>query len=376
LRFFGEIEKAAFVSRPNRFVVECLLDGNKAKASLPNPGRLWELFFPGVTLYLEKALNMETKYRHKVVAVDRDGSPIVLHTHKSNDIVISLLEKRLIPGLEDAKLIGSEVKRGGSRFDLLLEKGGQKFLAEIKSCTLFGRNIAMFPDAPSLRGKRHVEELAELKSGNNKNVVLFLIHRPGIKCFIPDYHTDPRFSDTLHSLRNEIDIIPLTIRWNPDLSLSNKVKRVDIPWQIVERESGNRGTYLVILKLDEKKEIAVGKLSKIPFREGYYVYIGSALNNLDKRVERHKRWRKRLRWHIDYLRAESTFHNSIAIRSGDRLECDIAREMKKIGEWEAPGFGCSDCFCSSHLFGIKTDPLMSRSFIDMIQYYRIDRLEK
>jgi sugar fermentation stimulation protein A len=85
--------------------------------------------------------------------------------------------------------------------------------------------------------------------------------------------------------------------------------------------------------------------------------------------------RKRLFWHVDFLRAVAEFHFAVPIRTQDVLECAIARAVKEIAEWEIPGFGSSDCRCSSHLYGMAQDPLQSAAFISLLQYYRMDRLK-
>jgi len=98
------------------------------------------------------------------------------------------------------------------------------------------------------------------------------------------------------------------------------------------------------------------------------------MKSLSKRVERHRRVRKKLHWHIDFFSAVAEFHAGLPVRSEDDLECEIASAMNRISEWTVPGFGCSDCSCPSHLFGFSTDPMSRRKFHDFLQYYRMDRL--
>ncbi|HOW55570.1 MAG TPA: DNA/RNA nuclease SfsA, partial [Syntrophorhabdaceae bacterium] len=142
----GKPREALFVSRPNRFVVECILEGKAVKAYMPNPGRLWELLLPGCTLYLVKN-RMELKLPYTVVAMEKDGLPVLLHTHMANDVAEMLLNNSLVPGLEGARVVRREAVFGDSRFDFLLQKDGREMVLEIKNCTLFGDKLAMFPDA-------------------------------------------------------------------------------------------------------------------------------------------------------------------------------------------------------------------------------------
>jgi sugar fermentation stimulation protein A len=145
-------------------------------------------------------------------------------------------------------------------------------------------------------------------------------------------------------------------------------------WQALEREAEDRGSYLVFYHLPRKRLIEIGWLGKATFRQGYYVYVGSAMRNLSQRVERHRRIRKKVHWHIDSFSAAADFQSSLPVRSEDDLECELASSMSNISEWSVPGFGCSDCSCPSHLFGFTTDPMSTRKFHDLLQYYRMDRL--
>jgi sugar fermentation stimulation protein A len=373
LSLFNNILRARFLSRPNRFLIQCLWKGQILSAFLPNPGRLQELLLPGRIIYLlreEKSPLRKTRYT--AVAVDREGHPILLHTPLTNEVARYLLQKRKIPGLESAKIVKSEIQVGQSRFDFLLEEKGKHVLLEVKSCTLVGERVAMFPDAVTERGARHLRELAKISEEGVRTVVLFIVHWPLTKVFMPDYHTDLNFSRTLLQIRNRVEVIPVSVRWGKDLSLSPKVRVLQFPWEYVEGEMRDRGSYLLILNLNENRLINVGRLGKVHFRKGYYIYVGSAMANLSKRMERHRHLRKRHHWHIDELRATAEFHSVLAIRSRDRLECEIANTLSKITEWSIPGFGSTDCSCESHLFGMSGDPFHSEDFHKLLQYFRMD----
>jgi len=374
LNFFGPTEKAIFVKRPNRFVVVCRLDGKTLKAFLPNPGRLWELLLPGAVLYLEKSSQSERKLPYTVVAIEREGRPVMAHTHRTNDLVEHLLRKGMIPGLEGTEIIKREIQHGNSRFDFLLKRGEEEIYLEVKSCTLFGEQVAMFPDAITDRGKKHVEELAELWGREKSGVVVFLICWPKANFFMPDYHTDLEFSRTLLAVKDRVSFLPVGLELNPDLSLTSKVRLLEIPWDLLHKEVEDRGSYILILRLPAGRKLNIGKLGIIEFKAGYYLYAGSAQKNLTQRLNRHKRKGKKLFWHIDYLRAHAEVHLALPIRASDPLECELAQALKKISSWEIPGFGCSDCSCSSHLFGMGQDPIHTPGFISLLQYFRMDRL--
>jgi sugar fermentation stimulation protein A len=91
-------------------------------------------------------------------------------------------------------------------------------------------------------------------------------------------------------------------------------------------------------------------------------------------MERHRRLRKQHHWHIDELRAVAEFHSVLAIRSSERLECEVAEAMSRIAEWSVPRFGSTDCPCETHLFGMANDPIQSENFQNLLQYLRMDRV--
>jgi len=109
-----------------------------------------------------------------------------------------------------------------------------------------------------------------------------------------------------------------------------------------------KGSYILIIKLENDKEIQIGKLGKIFFKKGFYAYVGSALNGLEQRINRHIRQEKKLYWHIDYFLKNSKI-NSIYYKEGNKKEeCEISELFSNFKS--ISGFGCSDCNCRSHLF--------------------------
>ena len=219
------------------------------------------------------------------------------------------------------------------------------------------------------------QELAELTDHGFACFVIYLISWPMARYFLPDFHTDPDFSRVFREVRNKVAFCPLAVGWSASLSLDDTAREVEIPWSLLEREDQNRGNYLLIMHLAGERRIGIGALGEILFRKGYYIYVGSAKKNLSQRVNRHLRKRKQLFWHIDYLREVADSCSSIAIRSSINLEHDLARDLGKITSWQIRGFGSSDCSCPTHLFGMEDLPLRSGKFIDLLQYYRMDRLE-
>lgn len=371
----GKLEKAFFIARPNRFIVLCELNGKEITAYLPNPGRLWELLFPGTTLMLRKNVD-SARIPYTVMALEKDGEPVLLHTHLTNTVVETLLRKKLVPGFEQATVIRREIAIGKSRFDFLLSYEGKDFVLEVKNCTLFGNCLAMFPDAVTLRGTRHLLELGKLAENGIRTGVIFAVQWPHARYFMPEYHTDIAFAKAFLASRNLLLVKALGLTWHHDLSLSKKVIDLTIPWSLIERNIHDSGCYIIILRMERDKKITIGELGTILFRSGYYLYAGSAKKGLAKRIERHQRLRKNFRWHIDYLREQAVFHKGLAIRTNVDIECSLASDLGRISGWSIPGFGCSDCSCKSHLFGMTEDPVATWPFMEMLSKYRITAVEK
>ncbi len=365
-------QPATLIKRVNRFVVECKLNGKKIIAHLPNSGSLMEYMIPGEKIYLRQNNGLNRATQWSTVAIEKDGFPVFIHSAMTNSIVEQILNESMIEEFKGWKVLKREIKYGNSRFDFLLSNGKEKLLIEVKSCTRWGNKIAMFPDAITERGRKQIIELSKADSAGG---VFFIVHTPKVDYFLPDYHTDLSFSETLFSLKDKLIVRAYSILWSNNLAFSG-IKELNIPWHILNREMKDSGSYLLILKLEKDSKINVGNLGEVYFRKGYYVYVGSAMNALSKRIQRHRIRRKKLFWHVDYLREEADFVDVLPIRTHDRLECEIASRVEKISEWSVSGFGASDCKCKSHLYCFSENPLINKDVIDLLFYFRIDRLNE
>jgi Uri superfamily endonuclease len=116
-----------------------------------------------------------------------------------------------------------------------------------------------------------------------------------------------------------------------------------------------RGCYVLIINIHQNKKIQIGRLGLIYFKKGFYVYVGSALNSLEKRIMRHKKTNKKLHWHIDYLLKYGEIIDIFYKESVEKEECKFAKNFKELNRIDY--FGCSDCKCKSHLFFGKIDKI-------------------
>jgi len=350
--------KAKFLERIKRFTVLFEKKGKVFKGYLPNPGRLWELLLLGRNLYLKE---------NKVWAVERDGEIISLNTQYTNKVAEKLINENIVEELKGYKIEKKEYKIKRHRIDFLLNKNGKKFPLEVKSCTLFSSSLAMFPDAITERGRKHLEVLKEYRGG-----VLFIVNSSKPKYFLPDFHTDPEFSETLYNLRKSIFIKAVSVKWESDLKFKF-VRELEIPWKIYEVEARDKGSYLIIGFLKKCLNLKISK-KYYSFESGWYIYVGSAMNSLKKRIERHLMVKKKLKWHIDYLIPHLEMKKSIPIQSSEKIECEISRDLEKISYGFINGFGSSDCKCHSHLYFMENNPLKDEKFIGLVLKYRIERL--
>lgn len=374
----GPMLDAAFVERPNRFLVRCrLANGREVDAFLPNPGRLQELLLPDACIWVQEntvplALpRVPRRTQYTALAVERDGRPICLNTHLTPRLASHLIQRGLVSQLKGARVLRYEVASGHSRFDMLLERAGEQVLTEVKSVTLYGNGVAMFPDAVTERGRRHFDELAALSRTGRRVLVIFIVHAPDVRWFMPDYHTDFAFARTLLATRREVEVLPLAVGWQHDLSLEDEVRVLTVPWDFLDREIQDRGAYLLVLRLDRARKIEVGSLGSITFEPGYYVYVGSAMQNLTARIERHLRRRKTVQWHIDYLRAAADVVKALPIRTSQRIEQSLARTLGGVLRSGPAGFGASDSGEATHLFFSPCDPLEDRRFHTVLQAFRM-----
>ena len=114
-----------------------------------------------------------------------------------------------------------------------------------------------------------------------------------------------------------------------------------------------KGSYILLAKLDKESSLNVGKLGVMSFNKGYYAYVGSALNGLEQRINRHLRKNKKIFWHIDYLLRKAIIKNIFYKKSPRKEECKFAKELEKHFKI-IKDFGATDCKCKSHLFYSKS----------------------
>lgn len=198
---YHQMIKATFIERPNRFVACCMVAGEKEKVHVKNTGRCKELLVPGVTVYLEKGNNPNRKTRYSLVAVEKGELLINMDSQAPNQVVEEGLKsgKIKLAGIKgDICLIKREQTYRQSRFDFYIETTSlEKIFIEVKGVTLEEKGVVKFPDAPTKRGKKHVEELILASQEGYHCFVLFIVQMNQAKYFMPHEERHPEFAKVL-----------------------------------------------------------------------------------------------------------------------------------------------------------------------------------
>ena len=188
---YENIVEGKFISRPNRFIAQVEIEGVETTVHVKNTGRCRELLLPGRTVYLEKAKNPDRKTPYDLIAVDTPIGIINIDSQAPNAVVKEWLLK------QDYDVVHPEYKYGKSRIDFYMEKGDDKYLMEVKGCTLIKDGIGYFPDAPTERGVKHLRELAVATKLGYKARVAFVIQVENVSEVRPNTETHPEFGVAL-----------------------------------------------------------------------------------------------------------------------------------------------------------------------------------
>ena len=189
---YREIADGIFLDRPNRFIAHVNVNGVVETVHVKNTGRCKELLLPGAAVRLEMSDNPKRKTKYDLVAVHKQELGWVnMDSQAPNKVVGEWLSK------QEFDLVRPEFPYGRSRIDFYMEKGEQKYLLEVKGCTLEVGGIGYFPDAPTERGVKHLHELAQAQRAGYRCAVAFVIQMEGITEVRPNVGTQPEFGTAL-----------------------------------------------------------------------------------------------------------------------------------------------------------------------------------
>ncbi len=206
--------EAIFLKRLNRYLAEVELESGETElVHVHDPGRLKELLYPGNRIKLKKAKNTERKTKWDVISADADSEDVLVNSMYHRYISQEILKKPNLNPLGELDSIKAEVKYGNSRIDYLVEKSGKKIWIEVKGVSLSENGVAMFPDAPTTRGQRHLKELMEIRNKGDRAAVYFLILRTS-KTFRPRGETDPKFAELFYeAMDSGVEVYPILLEY-------------------------------------------------------------------------------------------------------------------------------------------------------------------
>lgn len=197
LMTYNHIVEGIFLERMNRFIARVLVNGEEVLAHVKNTGRCKELFIKGTRIYLESHEDPKRKTKYSLINIYKGDLLINMDSQVPNAVAYEAILAGQIPQLKDIQHLKREVTYEDSRFDLYYETKTAKGYIEVKGVTLESDGIACFPDAPTERGKKHLQTLLSASSLGYQNYVFFLIQMSPVQLFRPNALTDPGFASML-----------------------------------------------------------------------------------------------------------------------------------------------------------------------------------
>ncbi len=214
---------ALFRQRPNRFLgIVDIVDPKpeqNVNVHIHDPGRLNDILLPGARLLLRAAKNPARKTKWDLIAGFCNNHWVIVHSGYHRAITEKILSNNLITPFGQIKNISAEVTYGHSRLDFrLTQPDDKKIWIEVKGCTLAENGVATFPDAPTIRGRKHLETLIELRAKGERAAVIFLIFRQDADIFAPNADIDPLFARSFQSaVKTGVEIYPLQLGFNKNI---------------------------------------------------------------------------------------------------------------------------------------------------------------
>lgn len=192
---YERIEKAVFLERPNRFIAYVNLGGERETVHVKNTGRCAELLVPGAFVYIQRTANPERKTRWDLIGVEKGTRLINMDSQIPNRVVEEWIREGHM--FDHVTMLRPETSYGNSRFDLYVEADGKRIFIEVKGVTLEENGVCRFPDAPSDRAVKHLEELMKAEKEGYETYVFFVIQMKGVRYFTPNTDTHPAFAEAL-----------------------------------------------------------------------------------------------------------------------------------------------------------------------------------
>jgi sugar fermentation stimulation protein A len=229
IRIEGRTVRGVFQERPNRFSAVVRVRDKILLTFLPNSGRMHELLIPGTEVFLREVLKENRKTSYDLIGVSYNGQRVSVDSRVPNKLVLEALRNGDIEELSEYSIIKPEYGYGHTRFDFFLANKQESCFLEVKSATLVKDSVALFPDAVTERGKRHVNDLVKAKKEGYRACVLFVVQRTDARAFAPSDETDPEFGKALRNAALEgVEIYAYKMEVSRNFSLLSLFSRLDV----------------------------------------------------------------------------------------------------------------------------------------------------
>lgn len=223
---YGNMVEGIFLARPNRFIAHIEIDGNVEICHVKNTGRCRELLPEGARVWCLDAQSPSRKTRYDLIAVQKGQRLINMDSQAPN---AAAKEWLLAGGLGDVENLKPETKWGDSRFDFSFDLDGRRCFLEVKGVTLENDGVCAFPDAPTVRGAKHLKELTELAAQGYGAYVLFVIQMENVDHLHPNDGTDPAFSAALRQAAGAgVQVLAVDCKVTPDSMVIGKKVEVKL----------------------------------------------------------------------------------------------------------------------------------------------------
>ena len=207
--------------RPNRFIAHIEVDGSEDVCHVKNTGRCRELLTDRATIYVQHHNDSKRKTKYSLIAVEKGKLLVNMDSQAPNKVVGEWLLEQEPFG--KVKLLKPECTYGSSRFDFYLETEAEKFFIEVKGVTLEEDGVVRFPDAPTERGVKHLQELCACKEAGYKAAVIFVVQIEGMQYFEPNDKTHPQFGEALRQAQSAgVEVLAYECKVTPDSLVIDK----------------------------------------------------------------------------------------------------------------------------------------------------------
>lgn len=218
---YKRIKEGRFISRPNRFIAHIEIEGKEEICHVKNTGRCKELLLPGASVFVQESDNPNRKTKFDLIGVYKGDLLVNIDSQIPNKVFREWVEKSNY--FSQLTFIKPEYKYKNSRFDFYLEEGEKKILVEVKGVTLEEEGVALFPDAPTERGVKHIYELCEGIDEGYEAYLVFIIQMKGIQYFTPNIRTHPAFGEAVkYAIQQGVKILAMDCLVSSDSIIADK----------------------------------------------------------------------------------------------------------------------------------------------------------